>query len=125
MTDHPYTQPDRPERLEFHHPIAVVRGLLADALTRVDPDGAAAGEICEVWLELDEPGNPTVGHDDDDEGVVPAEVILAMARDVLHAALVTVTSDAGAASLFRALGHLDAAAAFLRVEAALSGGATW
>lgn len=125
MTDLHLLRPNRSRRLEFHHPVDVVRGLLAAALERIEPTGDAAAEICAVWLELEEPGTPSVGVDDDDQRVIPPEVILAMARDVLHAALVTLTADSGADPLLRAIDHLDAATAHLMDEGAPTGGAAW
>lgn len=116
MTDHPHPRPNRPQGLEFLDPVAVVRGLLIAALARVQPTSGAAAEIRAAWAELDEHDTRPEQVDAGIQGVLPPEVILAMARNVLNAAILTVTTETVAYPLARAIGHLHAAAAHLRAE---------
>lgn len=123
MTEHPHPQdPCEDASAGFLDPLAVARGFLAVALERCEPTGDAALEICAAWAELDEPDTPPEQVPADIPGVFPPDVILGIARGVLHAAIFTVIPTRRVFAAAFAIRHLDAAVAHLTAGVPTTGG---
>lgn len=106
----------------FLDPFAVARGFLAVALERCEPTGDAALEVCAAWAELEELGTPAEQVDADIPGVFPPDVILGVARNVLHAAIFTVIPTRRVFAAAFAIRHLDLAVAYLTAGSGRRGG---
>lgn len=127
MTHHPeradhHPCPAGPPAAAHRDPVAVARGFLAVALQRCDPASDAALEICAAWAELDEPGSPPEQVDTEIPGAFPPDVILGIARNVLHAAIFTITPPCRVYALAWAIRHLDTATTHLAAPAPNPGG---
>ena len=126
---------DHPHHPEHHHsasgpaaghrdPVAVTRGFLAAALERCDPESDAALEICAAWAELDEPGVAPEQVEADIPDVLPPDVILGIARNVLYAAIFTIIPARRVYALAWAIRHLDLAVGHLNRGVHTRGGGT-
>jgi hypothetical protein len=126
VSEHP-SQEQHPHGLSpsrHHDPVAVARGFLAVALQRCDPASDEALEICAAWAELDEPGAPPEQVDADVPDVFPPDVILGIARNVLHAGIFTVIPARRVYALAWAIRHLDTAVDHLTAGLRATGPAT-
>ena len=94
-------------------PVAVVRGLLAQALRRCAPTSDAALELCAAWEHLEEPDEAPDACDVDLPDDVPATAILPTAQDVLADAILTVQPARRALALAAAARHIRTAMADL------------
>lgn len=125
MAEHPHTHDQDPPvggPAAFLDPFAVARGFLAVALERCEPTGDAALAICLAWDELDEADTSPELVPADIPGVFPPDVILGIARNVLHAAIFTVNPTGRVFAAAFAIRHLDAAVAHLSAGVGAAGG---
>jgi len=125
MGEHPHPHDDHPREggpASFVDPFAVARGFLAVALERCEPTGDAALEICLAWDELDEADTTPELVPADIPGVFPPDVILGIARNVLHASIFTVVPTGRVFAAAFAIRHLDAAVAHLTAGVPAAGG---
>jgi len=103
---------------------AVMRGVLAVALERCYPGSDAALEICAAWEVLDFVWPPSVVAEPQVPDVFGADVVVAMGKRMLRAAILEVQPVSAAFPLAEALRHLATAARILAGEATCDG-PTW
>ena len=124
-TPHPHARLDEDGPAGYLDPFAVARGFLAVALERCEATSDAALEICAAWAQLDEPGTPPEQVPADIPGVFPPDVILGIARNVLHAGIFTVVPPRRVFAAAFAIRHLDLAVGHLTAGVRTAGGRPW